>query len=54
MDNKRVFRRDRNIKGGEVLIAVPDLLKPKLVDLSIFREEVIQTLPISCWSTKYL
>jgi len=39
--NKTVFRRDRNICGGEVMTAVCDRLNPKLVDLSKYREEVV-------------
>ena len=41
IENRTVFRRDRNIYGGGVMIAVCDQLNPKLVDLSKFREEVI-------------
>ena len=40
-ENRTIFRRDRNIHGGGVLIAVNDQLKPKLVDLSKYDEEII-------------
>ncbi len=40
-ENRSMFRRDRNIYGGGVLIAVNETLKPKEVDLTAYKEEVI-------------
>jgi len=39
--NKTVFRRDRNICGCGVMMAVCDHLIPKLIYLSEYREEVV-------------
>ena len=38
---RTVLRRDRSIHGGGVLIAVSDALQPKVIDLSMYKEEVL-------------
>jgi len=41
IENKAEFRRDHNICGSGVMIAVCAHLNPNLVDLSEYREEVV-------------